>query len=98
MPLINIYYIGCMFFSLMSMVWFFLMNLLREHLASHTKIPFTLKIFVETFICFIMCQKNYKLVPIISGMPDNYTNRSTRKVGTVSNSPNKSTSIKNLNL
>lgn len=30
MPLFNIYFLGCMFFSLFAMIWFFLMNILNE--------------------------------------------------------------------
>ncbi len=69
-----------MSFSLSSMVWFFLMNLLREHLAAHNKIPFICKLFIENIVCFLMCKKNYKQISIAN------KNKPTRKVGYLSNS------------
>lgn len=50
-PLINIYFTLCMTFSLTAMVWFSLVNLMKER----KKVPNFCKILVLKYICYVMC-------------------------------------------
>lgn len=75
-PLINIYFVGCMAFALSAMVWFFLMHCLREYQSQHSKVPRTIKFLVSKCICHIMCIKNYRRIKVISdvALPSNRKN------------------------
>lgn len=52
-PLINIYFTLCMTFSLTAMVWFSIVNLLKER----KKVPNCCKLLVLRYICYVMCIK-----------------------------------------
>ena len=56
-PLINVYFTLCMGFSLSAMIWFSVMNLLREH----KKVPKFFRFIVLNYICYIMCVKTFKI-------------------------------------
>jgi hypothetical protein len=58
-PLFNIYYIGCMFVSLLSLLWF---TIVSHYRANKDKIPIFVKHLVKKVICRIMCVKNYKFI------------------------------------
>lgn len=55
-PLINIYFTCCMWFSLSAMIWFSLMNLFKEK----QQVPNYLRHFVIKYVCFIMCTRQNK--------------------------------------
>lgn len=61
-PLINIYYVGCMAFSLSAMVWFFIINLMRENIEQNKKIPNCIRYLVLRIICVLLCTKNFKTI------------------------------------
>ncbi len=52
-PLINIYFTGCMSFSLSAMIWFSIMNILKENKV----VPKWLRILTEKWVCYILCTK-----------------------------------------
>ncbi|RNA21549.1 neuronal acetylcholine receptor subunit alpha-10-like [Brachionus plicatilis] len=52
-PLINIYFTLCMTFSLTAMVWFSIVNLLKER----KKVPDFCKMLVLKYLCYVMCIK-----------------------------------------
>lgn len=54
MPLFNIYFLGCMFFSLFAMIWFFLMNILNEE----KELSNCLRFFVTKVLCVFNCTRN----------------------------------------
>lgn len=81
-PLINIYYVGCMSFSLTAMVWFFLMNLLREYLEEHKTIPNACRLIVLKVICPLMCTKGYKIAPRAPIKSANRSNRLSNALNT----------------
>jgi hypothetical protein len=53
-PLINIYFILCMFFSLSAMLWFSVKNIMMDN----KKCPAKLKFFVENILLHLMFLKN----------------------------------------
>ena len=54
-PLINIYFTLCMTFSLTAMIWFSIMNLMREN----KRVPKCIRYLVLNYICYLICFKKY---------------------------------------
>lgn len=52
-PLVNIYFTICMTFSLAAMIWFSMINLMREN----KRAPGFIRHIVLNYICYIMCSK-----------------------------------------
>ena len=52
-PLINVYFTLCISFSLASMVWFSVLNLIKEEKCLNK----TLRIFIIKIVCPILCIK-----------------------------------------
>ncbi len=57
MPLFNIYFLGCMFFSLFAMIWFFVMSILY----AEKQLPKIVRLTVTQCICPLICFKNHKI-------------------------------------
>lgn len=55
-PLINIYFTICMSFSLLAMIWFSLMNLLREN----KRVPSCCRYIVLNYVCYLMCADKFE--------------------------------------
>ena len=75
-PLINIYFISCMFFSLSAMVWFSLKNIMIEN----QKCPTKLKYFVQHILWHIMFLKyKYRTIKHKNHEQNNNNNIDTQK-------------------
>jgi len=61
-PLINIYFTLCMSFSLTAMVWFSIMNLLRER----KKVPNFCRCIVQNNFCIVLCATISLSSPLLS--------------------------------
>ena len=59
-PLFNIYYIGCMLISLLSLLWFSVVNYYKT--IGEKKLPFIAKYITKKVVCPIMRRKGYKIV------------------------------------
>ncbi len=57
MPLFNIYFLGCMFFSLFAMIWFFVMSMLYAEKI----LPKIVRLTVRQCVCPLMCAKTHKV-------------------------------------
>ena len=91
-PLINIYFTLCMTFSLTAMVWFSIVNLLKEH----KKVPNCCKILVLRYICYIMCIKVDKNIHQFSNKKKKIVSSEKREILISENSKRKF-SIKSCN-
>lgn len=56
-PLINIYFTGCMSFSLSAMIWFSLMNIYKEK----KQVPKKLRNFILNYATYVICSRKYKM-------------------------------------
>ncbi len=74
-PLINIYFTVCMGFSLSAMIWFSIMNMLKEN----KKVPKFCKWLVLNVICYMMCMKNFKIKKNHSSLTEKQNNKGFEK-------------------
>lgn len=60
MPLFNIYFLGCMFFSLFAMIWFFVMSILHDE----KKLNRCTRCVVTKFVCPVMFIDNHRIIQV----------------------------------
>ncbi len=61
-PLFNIYFTGCMVFSLFSIIWFNQQNIF----STKKKLPKLIRWFVLKYVCYIMSRPDHKILKVDS--------------------------------
>ncbi len=75
-PLINTYFTLCMSFSLSAMVYFSMLNLLKDK----KPFPICIRYFTENYICYIMCVKLPKCTKDNEKINNNNNNEQNAKI------------------